>query len=106
MLKPRKGDKENGAEVLGIHVEGPFITPNQRGAHEESCFRTAPNGFNDFVDAYGLHEQNDHAIKIITVAPDVEGVLDSLKELIKVGITVSIGTLFLFALLKFIVICK
>ncbi|RIA96959.1 Carbohydrate Esterase Family 9 protein [Glomus cerebriforme] len=91
LLKPRKGNKDNGAEVLGVHVEGPFITPSQLGAHEESCLQTATNGFNDFIDIYGLHELKDHAIKIITVAPDVEGVLDSLKELINSGITVSIG---------------
>ncbi|CAB4442980.1 unnamed protein product [Rhizophagus irregularis] len=90
-LKPRKGNKDNGAEVLGVHVEGPFITSSQLGAHEESCLRAAPNGINDFVDIYGLHELKDNPIKIITVAPDVEGVLDSLEELVNFGITVSIG---------------
>ncbi|PKY37339.1 Metallo-dependent hydrolase [Rhizophagus irregularis] len=84
-------NKDNGAEVLGVHVEGPFITSSQLGAHEESCLRAAPNGINDFVDIYGLHELKDNPIKIITVAPDVEGVLDSLEELVNFGITVSIG---------------
>jgi N-acetylglucosamine-6-phosphate deacetylase len=65
--------------------------PSQHGAHEESYLQTAPNGFNDFVDTYGLHELEDHAIKIITVAPEVEGVLDSLEELINFGVIVSIG---------------
>ncbi|RGB34861.1 Carbohydrate Esterase Family 9 protein [Rhizophagus diaphanus] len=84
-------NKDNGAEVLGVHVEGPFITSSQLGAHEESCLCAAPNGINDFVDIYGLHELKDNPIKIITVAPDVEGVLDSLEELVNFGITVSIG---------------
>jgi N-acetylglucosamine-6-phosphate deacetylase len=78
---------------LGVHVEGPFITPSQLGAHKESCLRTAPNGFNDFADIYGLQDHKDHAIKIITVAPDVEGVLDSFEDLINFGITISIGIL-------------
>ncbi|CAG8485996.1 12975_t:CDS:2 [Funneliformis mosseae] len=88
LLKPRKGNKENGAEVLGAHVEGPFITHSKQGAHKESYLRTAPNGFKDFIDIYGLY---DHAVKLITVAPDVEGALDSLEGLINFGITVSIG---------------
>ncbi|CAG8484174.1 1232_t:CDS:2 [Acaulospora morrowiae] len=91
VLKTRKGNKTNGAEVLGVHLEGPFIQSSQHGAHEVSHVRTAPNGFSDFVETYGLREGNDHNIRLITVAPEVEGVLDSLKDLIRIGVTVSIG---------------
>ncbi|CAG8518539.1 14251_t:CDS:2, partial [Racocetra persica] len=91
LLKPRKGNKINGAEILGVHVEGPFIEPNKCGAHEESHLRTASGGFSDFVKVYGLNEGKDQIVKIITVAPEVEGVLDSLKDLVQARITVSLG---------------
>ncbi|CAG8528013.1 15661_t:CDS:2 [Acaulospora colombiana] len=90
-LKPRKGNKTNGAEILGAHLEGPFIQPSQHGAHEVSHLRSAPNGFSDFVDVYGLRENKCQNVKMITVAPEIEGVLDSMEDLIRNGVTVSIG---------------
>ncbi|CAG8611933.1 13086_t:CDS:2 [Cetraspora pellucida] len=93
-LKPRKGNKTNGAEILGVHVEGPFIEPSKCGAHEESHLRSASGGFSDFVKVYGLNEgkdQKDQIVKIVTVAPEVEGVSDSLEDLVRAHITVSLG---------------
>ncbi|CAJ0908003.1 21010_t:CDS:2 [Entrophospora sp. SA101] len=63
LIGPRKGNLKNGAEILGSHVEGPFITP-------EKC------------------ENIRNSIKLITVAPEVEGVLDNIERLVKSGITV------------------
>ncbi|CAG8574920.1 5577_t:CDS:2 [Scutellospora calospora] len=91
-LKPRKGNKNIGAEILGAHVEGPFIMPSKRGAHEESHLRVASGGFSDFVKVYNLNEGKDQIVKIVTIAPEVEGVLDSVEDLVhNAGITVSLG---------------
>ncbi|KAF0396654.1 Metallo-dependent hydrolase [Gigaspora margarita] len=91
LLKSRKGNKTNGAEILGAHVEGPFIMPSKCGAHEESYLRVASGGFSDFVKVYGLNEGKDQIVKIVTVAPEVEGVLDSVEDLVQTGVTVSLG---------------
>ncbi|RHZ79374.1 hypothetical protein Glove_149g37 [Diversispora epigaea] len=95
-IKPRKGNINQGAEILGAHLEGPFIASSQYGAHDVMNIRTAPNGFDDFVKVYGLlhsggRKGENQNVKLITVAPDVEGVLNSIEQLIKTGITVSIG---------------
>nr|CAG8558580.1 9178_t:CDS:2 [Entrophospora candida] len=90
LIGPRKGNLKNGAEILGSHVEGPFITPEKCGVHEKYKFKVLSNGFSDLENTYGS-ENIRNSIKLITVAPEVEGVLDNIERLVKSGITVSIG---------------
>ncbi|KAJ2159426.1 N-acetyl-glucosamine-6-phosphate deacetylase [Coemansia sp. RSA 552] len=87
----RPGSLQNGAESLGAHVEGPFMNPHKKGAHELACLRAAPHGLADFDECYGLDNLREH-VAYMTVAPELEGVLDAIPQLIQeCGIGISQG---------------
>ncbi|ORZ17809.1 n-acetylglucosamine-6-phosphate deacetylase [Absidia repens] len=91
-LRRRPGNAKTNSEILGAHVEGPFISQEKKGAHDVDVIRSAPNGIADFDDAYGPElKRGSDAVCIMTVAPEIDGVLDAMPELIKRGITVSLG---------------
>jgi len=88
---PRKGSAEHGAEILGAHLEGPFISDQKYGAHEVATLRTATNGIADFNEVYSLDKIDPSSVAIITVAPDVEGMMDVIPELVKKVPLVTLG---------------
>ena len=94
-MKPRSGSARTGASILGAHVEGPFINESRAGAHSIDVLRSsAKNGLADIKDVYGLDDDSSseiESIKLFTCAPELEGVADCIPDLVKAGITVSIG---------------
>lgn len=70
--------------VLGLHLEGPFISIEKKGAHQAQYIREL-----DLATAQRLAEHSSH-IKVLTLAPEhiKQDVLDCLTD---AGITVSIG---------------
>lgn len=83
----------DGAESLGAHVEGPFMNPVKKGVHNLDTLRTAPQGMESLEACYGrknLAEQGN-VIKMITAAPEVEGIMGTISELRRRGIVFSIG---------------
>jgi N-acetylglucosamine-6-phosphate deacetylase len=92
LLNKRKGDAKKGSEILGAHIEGPFISHEKKGAHNQDIFRTGKNGISEFDEAYGPElKKGSEAVSIITLAPEIEGVIDVIPELAKRDICVSIG---------------
>jgi len=57
-------DKVDGAKVLGVHLEGPFINPKKSGA-QNSKYIQKPN--------FDLIKEYIDIIKLITIAPEIEG---------------------------------
>ncbi|SDW17126.1 N-acetylglucosamine-6-phosphate deacetylase [Paenibacillus sp. CF384] len=76
----------SGAELIGIHLEGPYIDEKRRGAQSKADIRE-PNG----LEIERLIEAADHRIKLVTLAPEVNGGLEAVRQLASLGITVSAG---------------
>ncbi|TFK44908.1 Metallo-dependent hydrolase [Crucibulum laeve] len=91
------------ATLLGWHAEGPFIEHEKRGAHAPSFLLAAAEGMKSFADVYGaanLAEAEDWlmntegenvGVRIITAAPEIDGVLGAVDELTRKGVVFSIG---------------
>ena len=65
-----------GAAVLGIHLEGPFLSPQYKGAMPESLLRKGDAGW-----VHRCQQQAGGRIRYITVAPEVEGVPELIRAL-------------------------
>jgi N-acetylglucosamine-6-phosphate deacetylase len=61
-------DRPAGAEIVGIHLEGPFINIRQAGAQDRASIRPA-----DIHEVAALIAQAPRLRWIITVAPELEG---------------------------------
>ncbi len=73
----------DGAELLGVHAEGPFINPSKKGAQAEENILT-PDA--DFII------ENDDIIKIVTMAPEMDKDHACIKKLAeKSDVLVSMG---------------
>lgn len=77
----------DGATFAGIHLEGPFLCAEYKGAMPERLIRKADwNLFSKFYDASG------GAVKYITVAPESEGMTDFIKKIKQeTGVVVAMG---------------
>jgi len=74
------------ARVLGIHYEGPFVNSAQCGALHTEYFKTYSSPKD--LDALPVPE---NAVRMITMAPEVEGGVNLVRELTRRGWVVSIG---------------
>lgn len=77
-----------GAEVAGIHLEGPFISKKQSGMMNKEGFQEASaDTMKRFLDA----QTQDGAIKLMTMAPELDGAKELIKYAHKNGVQLSIG---------------
>ena len=74
------------SELLGIHLEGPFLAGEYKGAMPEHLLR---KGEAELLRSY--QEQAEGGIRYLTVSPEVEGVLDLIPAAGELGITAAIG---------------
>lgn len=82
----REAAGEQGARIVGVHLEGPFIAAAHKGAQPLE-YVAAPDAktFDEYNTACG------NAIKIITLAPETDGALDFIRHIVAQGTVVSIG---------------
>jgi N-acetylglucosamine-6-phosphate deacetylase len=76
----------DGARVLGVHLEGPFIAPVRRGAHNpEWITDPSPAALAELIEAgAGL-------LRLVTLAPERDGGLAAVSQLSQAGLLVSVG---------------
>ena len=70
----------------GIHLEGPWLSPAHCGAHPPALLATPTPG-----DVAELVEAGDGRIVMVTLAPELPGGLDAVRQLVAVGVLVAIG---------------
>jgi len=73
-----------GARPLGLHIEGPFLNPERKGAHRPEYLRSP-----SLDDYAGLSP--DTGVLLVTLAPELPGALEIISELTRRGIVVSSG---------------
>jgi N-acetylglucosamine-6-phosphate deacetylase len=75
-----------GAEILGIHLEGPFINPARKGAFSlETIVPPDLALFQEYV------QKAQGAIRMVTLAPEMDGALELVKYARTAGIVCSAG---------------
>ncbi|MEM9244512.1 MAG: N-acetylglucosamine-6-phosphate deacetylase [Cyanobacteria bacterium P01_F01_bin.153] len=79
---------ENTARILGLHLEGPFLTPKKRGAHPEQFLQPLSL---DTVKNLLTNESDWDAVTIITLAPELDPTGDAVAYLRDRNVTVSLG---------------
>jgi len=80
------GRPTGGADLLGIHVEGPFLNPERKGAIDQATMR-APS----VDDLRRMQDAAGGAIRMMTVAPELPGALPVIAEMVRLGIVPSAG---------------
>jgi N-acetylglucosamine-6-phosphate deacetylase len=80
------GQDPAAARILGVHVEGPFLSPLRRGAHNPAHLREPDP---EAVDV--LLGAAPGALLIVTLAPELPGALAAIGRLAAAGVLVSVG---------------
>ena len=70
--------------VIGMHLEGPFLSPNRLGTHEASARRDPDLALLDRLLAAG-------PVRLMTLAPELPGADALIDRLVERGVTVSLG---------------
>jgi N-acetylglucosamine-6-phosphate deacetylase len=74
--------------ILGLHLEGPFLSPEKRGAHRADWLR-APES--TALDALLAHPAMRKILRVMTLAPELPGALPAISRLVAEGIIISLG---------------
>ena len=78
--------EHNGADLVGIHLEGPFLAKEYKGAMPEHLLKK-----NDIPLVRHYQQLAGGKINYITISPELEGVQDMIPTLKELGIVVGIG---------------
>ena len=75
------------ARILGVHLEGPWLSPKKHGVHEARYLaEPTPAAVDTLMSAVGFD-----ILTLVTLAPELPGALEAIRRLSAAGVTVSIG---------------
>jgi len=83
--KVKEEDSAGGIEILGLHMEGPFINPLYKGCQAEKYILEMTD------ENFSIVERNSDIIKRITIAPEIGSNMQKISRLTDMGIVVSGG---------------
>lgn len=73
-------------DILGSHLEGPFLDPGHHGAHEPSLLRHPVAG-----DVARLLDAGRGTVRQVTIAPELPGGLDAIRQIVEAGSAAAVG---------------
>lgn len=81
-----RANSPGGAELVGVNLEGPFLSPAKKGAQNPDFLRSP-----DPALLERLQEASGGCVRLITLAPELPGAAEFVKAAGELGITVSVG---------------
>jgi N-acetylglucosamine-6-phosphate deacetylase len=76
----------NRSGIRGIHLEGPYLAHSHCGAHDPALLRKPT-----IAELEELISASDNNIRMVTIAPELEGAISVIEFLVDQGITVALG---------------
>ena len=83
--KVKDADSAGGIEIMGLHMEGPFINPKHKGCQAEKYILEMTD------ENFRIVERNSDIIKRITIAPEIGSNMSKISRLSGMGIIISGG---------------
>jgi len=81
----RQGEGLSGAEVLGVHQEGPFLNPEQKGAHQKDLLVCpTPARYKPYLEYADV-------LTSMTLSPELEGAVELVEDLRSAGVVAALG---------------
>ena len=72
--------------LAGIHLEGPWLSPRHAGAHDPDLLADpTPKAVDELLEAGRGH------VRMVTLAPELDGGLDAVRQLTAAGVVAAIG---------------
>jgi N-acetylglucosamine-6-phosphate deacetylase len=86
LQKTEDRSQKTEAKIIGVHLEGPFLNPSKCGALNAITFiEPSEDNFKELVEGF------EDIIKIITIAPEINGSIKLIKKITDMGIIASMG---------------
>ncbi|WEV66267.1 N-acetylglucosamine-6-phosphate deacetylase [Bifidobacterium sp. ESL0764] len=85
-LKNVKAAMGKRPDILGSHLEGPFLALSRKGAHDPNCLKDPTD---DLVDR--LLDAADGSIRQITIAPELPHGISAIKRFAAAGVVPAVG---------------